>query len=75
MNMNTEEALVHPLRRVLPQRKHKTGSRPWVTGDMKKAELSWTIPQVEWTRLEEKMMVAEMTRIGVIVMMNSHLFR
>ena len=47
----------------------------WVTGDFKKAELAWSIPQVQWSKLEERLMLAEMTRIGVIVMMNSHLFR
>ena len=75
MNLTSEEARIHPLGRVLPKRNHETGSRPWVTGDFKKAELAWSIPQVEWTKLEERLMLAEMTRIGVIVMMNSHLFR
>ena len=69
MNLTSEEARIHPLGRVLPKRNHKTGSRPWVTGDFKKAELAWSIPQVEWTKLEERLMLAEMTRIGVIVMM------
>ena len=64
MNITSEEARIHPLGRVLPKRNHKTGSRPWVTGDFKKAELAWSIPQVEWTKLEERLMLAEMTRIG-----------
>ena len=42
---------------------------------MKNAEASLNIPDKEWTRLEEKILVAEMVRIGVIVMMNTHLFR
>ena len=46
-----------------------------MTGDVKKAENSWNIPEVEWTKLEQKLVVAEMTRIGVITMMNTHLFQ
>ena len=64
MNLTSEEARIHPLGRVLPKRVHKTGSRPWVTGDFKKAELAWSIPQVEWTKLEERLMLAEMTALG-----------
>ena len=75
MNISGEETTVHPLGRVLPRRKHKTSSRPWVTGKMKNAENSWNIPEVEWTDLEKRLMMAEMTRMGVIVMMNSHIFR
>ena len=37
---------------------------------MKNAEASLNIPDKEWRRLEEKILVAEMVRIGVIVMMN-----
>ena len=33
MNLTSDEAKIHPLGRVLPKRVHKTGSRPWVTGD------------------------------------------
>ena len=75
MNISGEETTVHPLGRVLPRRKHKTSSRSWVTGKMKNAENSWNIPEVEWTDLEKRLMMAEMTRMGVIVMMNSHIFR
>ena len=75
MNMNDEERTIHPLGRVLPRRKSKTGSRPWVTGLLKNAEKSWIVPDKEWSELEKKILVAEMVRIGVIVMMNTHLFR
>ena len=75
MNMTDEESRVHPLGRVLPTRKFKTSSRPWVTGSKKTAEKRWNMPKVEWSDLEKTMMLAEMTRIGVIVMMNTHLFR
>ena len=75
MNMTEEERNIHPLGRVLPWRRSKTGSRPWVTGVMKNAEDSWIIPNKGWTELEKKILVAEMVRIGVIVMMNTHLFR
>ena len=42
---------------------------------MPKSELAWSIPKVEWSKQEERLVIAEMTHIGVIVMMNSHLFR
>ena len=38
MNLSKEEALIHPLRRVLPVRTGSTGGRPWVTGDFKEAK-------------------------------------
>ena len=75
MNMTEEEKTINPLRRVLPIRKSKTGSKPWVTGSIKNAEDSVNIPNREWTGIEEKILLAEMVRIGVIVMMNTHLFR
>ena len=75
MNLTREEAAIHPLGRVLPKRKHQRSSRPWVTGSMKEAEAKWVTPDIEWTEMEKRLMVAEMTRVGVIVMMNTHLFR
>ena len=75
MNMTAVEAANHPLGRVLPKRRSKTGSRPWVTGNVMKAEKSWVYPNVEWTEMEKTLVVAEMTRIGIIVMMNTHLFQ
>ena len=74
MNL-TKLSSIRPLGRVLPKRRFKTSSRPWVTGDIKKAEAKWRIPETEWTGLEKKLMLAEMTRVGVIIMMNTHLFR
>ena len=70
-----EEVTVHPLRRVLPVRKFKTGGRPWVTGEVEKAEKSWYMKNVEWTNWEKRLAVAEMTGIGVMSMMNTHLFQ
>ena len=58
----------------MARNKSKKEGRPWVTGLMKNAEASWIIPNKEWTRLEERILVAELIRIGVIVMMNTHLF-
>ena len=70
-----EERTIHPLGRVLPRRKSKTGSRRWVTGVMKNAENSWIVPDKEWTDWEKKALVAELVRIGVVVAMNTHIFR
>ena len=56
-------------------RKFKTGGRPWVTGEVEKAEKSWYMKNVEWTHWEKRLAVAEMTRIGVMIMMNTHLFQ
>ena len=46
-----------------------------MTGSIKNAENSWIIPDKEWTDWEKRVLVAEMVRIGVVVMMNTHLFR
>jgi hypothetical protein len=67
MNITEEEKVIHPLARELPVRKGKKGSTPWITGSMKNAEGSWRIPEREWTMLEERILVAEVVRIGVIV--------
>ena len=44
MNLSKEEALIHPLRRVLLVRTGSTGGRPWVTGDFKEAKNMWRDP-------------------------------
>ena len=75
MNLTAQEALIHPLKRVLPTRPSKSGGRPWVTGVLKDAEKMWTSPNIEWTSMEKKIGVAEMVRIGVICMMNTHVFQ
>ena len=46
-----------------------------MTGVIKNSENSWIIPDKEWTDWEKRVLVAEMVRIGVVVMMNTHLFR
>ena len=74
MNLTAEEAMIHPLARVLPTRRSSSGGRPWVTGVRKDADKMWRSKEVEWTRLEKRVAVAEMVRIGVICMMNTHTF-
>ena len=74
MNLTVEEAMIHPLGRVLPTRRSNGGSRPWVTGVLKDAEKMWRSREVDWTEMEKKVAVAEMVRIGVICMMNTHTF-
>ena len=74
MNLTAEEAMIHPLARVLPTRRSSSGGRPWVTGVRKDADKMWRSKEVEWTRVEKRVAVAEMVRIGVICMMNTHTF-
>ena len=59
--------------KVLPWRTAKGGIRPGVTADPRKDE-NWCFPTVEMTALEERITVATMVQIGVIVCMNTHLY-
>ena len=46
---------------------------PGVSADPRK-EINWSFPNFEMTELEERMVVATMVQIGVIVTMNTHLY-
>ena len=79
MNMTEVEARISPLRRVLPWRTKTGGARPGVTGEGAlgpggKEDKLWTTPDTMPTEVEKRMIVAAVMRIGVIVMMNSHIY-
>jgi hypothetical protein len=70
MHMTEAEQRISPLRRVLPTRE-ASGVRPGVTSDPRK-EGNWIFPDTELTELEQRMVIAMMVQIGVIVAMNTH---
>ena len=72
-NMNKTDQRLSPLWRVLPRRTSKGGVRPGVTASPDQEE-NWYFPEVELTELEKKMIMATVIKIGVIVMMNSHVY-
>ena len=73
MCLTNEEQAVHPLKRILPRRTSKGGVRPGVTSDPRKEE-NWIFPEVEMTRREKRMIVATVIQIGVLTMMNTHVY-
>ena len=73
MCLTKEEQAVHPLKRVLPRRTSKGGVRPGVTADPRREE-NWIFPEVEMTRKEKRMIVATVIQIGVLTMMNTHIY-
>ena len=73
-NMNKTDQRLSPLWRVLPRRKSGVGGvRPGVTASPE-CEENWIFPVADLTDLEEKMIMATVIKIGVIVMMNSHVY-
>ena len=73
MNLDKDEVMKSGLARVLPVRTAKGGTRPWVSSKPGN-ETNWRFPKVEYTALEKKKMVATIVQIGVLVMMNTHLY-
>ena len=73
MNLTKEEQTLSNLQRVLPIRTAKGGVRPCVSAKTDNEE-NWRFPLVEYTDLEKKRMIATIVQIGVLVMMNTHLY-
>ena len=71
--MNKTDQRTSPLWRVLPSRTSGGGVRPGVTANPEKED-HWYFPKVELTDLEERMIVATIVKIGVLVMMNTHVY-
>ena len=79
MNSTEEECRTSDLRRVLPRRRGKTGTRPGVTGEdplgrERGGQDQWIMPRVKLTDLEKRKIVATVIRIGVVTMFNTHLY-
>ena len=69
----------HPLHRVLPVRRRKTGCRPGVTGNgplgkERGDQEQWRFPLVTLTGEEKKMIIAEVVKIATEVMFENHLY-
>ena len=69
----------HKLRRVLPIRRSTRGTKPGMTdqgplgadvGD----EKQWVFPKVEITKLEKKLIISEVLRLGVETMFDTHMY-
>ena len=71
--MTMSEQRLSPLWRVLPRRSSVSGVRPGVTADVN-CEEHWIFPEVGITSLEERMIIATVVKIGVLVMMNTHCY-
>ena len=71
--MNKTDQRLSPLWRVLPRRTSRGGVRPGVTADPDNEE-HWYFPEVELTELEKRMIVATVVKIGVLVMMYTHIY-
>ena len=79
LNRSADWCRTHELRRVLPTRRGKTGSRPGVTGKgpagpYRGDQEQWRFPVVTLTEKEKRMIVAEVTRITTEVMFDHHLY-
>ena len=74
MNLNKEDQEFSELQRILPVRLTGVrGVRPGVSASTE-SEKNWKFPKVEYTKLEKKKIVATIIQIGVLVMMNTHLY-
>ena len=71
MHLTPAERRMSPLRRVLLIRTARGGVMPGVSADPRK-QTNWSFPKIEITELEERMVVATIVQIGVIVNMNTH---
>ena len=69
----------HPLQRVLPVRRKRTGCRPGVTGKgplgkERGDQEQWRFPRVTLTEEEKKMIMAEVVKISTEIMFENHLY-
>ena len=58
---------------MLPRRTSRGGVRPGVTASPDNEE-HWYFPEVELTESEKRLIVATVVKIGVLVMMNTHVY-
>ena len=79
LNRSAQYCRSHPLQRVLPVRRKRTGSRPGVTGKgpmgpRRGDQEQWRFPTVKLTQEEKRMIVAEVVKIITEVMFETHLY-
>ena len=73
INMNKTDQRTSPLWRVLPRRTSKAGVRPGVTSSPENEE-HWYFPPREMTSSEKRMVVAMVIKVGILIMMNTHVY-
>ena len=73
ITMNKTDQRTSPLWRVLPRRTSRGGVRPGVTASPE-TEDHWYFPPRELTNLEKRMVVAMVVKVGVLVMMSTHVY-
>ena len=74
------EVRIHHLRRILPWRRNKKGVRPTIIGPAAQGpeageEEQWRFPNVALTAIEKKMLVAEVMRIAVEAVFQTHVYQ
>ena len=79
LNRSAAYCRAHPLHRVLPVRRAKTGCRPGVTGKgplgaQRGDQEQWKFPQVTLTEEEKKMIIAEVVKITTEIMFENPLY-
>ena len=79
LNMTEQECRLSPLRRVIPYRRGKTGTRPGITGSGPMGPTrgdteQWVFRRVTLTENEKRMIIALVIRISVKVMFRSHIY-
>ena len=73
INMNKTDQRTSPLWRVLPRRTSRGGVRPGVTSFPENEE-HWYFPPMSMTEAEKRMVVAMVVKVGILVMMNTHVY-
>ena len=73
INMHKTDQRTSALWRILPRRTSQGGVRPGVTASPDKED-HWFFPTMQLTAREKRMVVAMVVRVGVLMMMNSHVY-
>ena len=73
INMNKTDQRTSSLWRVLPRRTSKGGVRPGVTSSPENED-HWYFPPGEMTSSEKRMVVAMVIKVGILLMMDTHVY-
>jgi hypothetical protein len=73
INMNKTDQRTSALWRVLPRRTSQGGVRPGVTASPDNED-HWFFPTMQLTAYEKRMVVAMVVKVGVLIMMNTHVY-
>ena len=79
LTSTAQECRLGPLKRVLPIRRHNSGTRPGVTGTGPAGATTgdqeqWEFPNVELTKLEKRMIVARVMYTAVMALFRKHTY-